>query len=274
MQSSEQINEVAKALAEAQAQMDHAAKARQNPAFKSRYADLASVMDACRPQLAAHQIAIVQTPAITMDPPTVTVDTRLVHASGQWIGCTLSALVKDAGPQTIGGAITYLRRYGLSSIAGIAPDDDDGNSSQPPQRYDRQERAPQPSAPANGNPKTTPQAAFAAVTSAYPSTATEARAIVDGPGDDEAKLLALRAIYQRETNAAKASKAQPRTAAEAKLVERARNLVAAIERDTDAGEQARQLVAEYGGLDAVGANDLGPLVSQLEGLYNHHTEAA
>lgn len=147
METSPQINEIAAALALAQSEMQHAIKDSENPAFKSggrvsRYADLASVIDACRPALAKNGIAIVQSPTVDVDAKVVVVVTTLAHKSGQWITSRLCASVADTRAQTIGSAITYLRRYSLAPLVSVAQDDDDGNRAsvtepyQPPTRYE------------------------------------------------------------------------------------------------------------------------------------------
>lgn len=140
--TSTDINEIAAALAKAQGAMDNASKDRSNPAFKSKYADLASVRDATSGPLSANGIAVLQAAATTAEG--VTVETRFVHTSGQWFACTVGAVPKAYDPQSIGSAITYLRRYGLMSMAGIAPEDDDGNAASgrddgPPRWQQREE---------------------------------------------------------------------------------------------------------------------------------------
>lgn len=152
---STEINEIAAALAKAQAAMDNASKDRTNPAFKSKYADMASVRDAVNGPLSSHGIAYVQAAATTADG--VTVETRLIHSSGQWLSSVLGAAPKGYDAQSIGSTITYLRRYGLMALTGIAPEDDDGNAgsgrqdgppawqSQPREQIARQEA---PKAPA------------------------------------------------------------------------------------------------------------------------------
>lgn len=136
--TSEQINEIAAALAKAQGLMDNAEKSRSNPAFKSKYADLASVRDAVIGPLSAAGIAVLQAPSTTAEG--VVVETRFVHASGQWLSCSVGATPRAYDPQSVGSAITYLRRYGLMALAGIAPEDDDGNAASvqapPPRRYE------------------------------------------------------------------------------------------------------------------------------------------
>ena len=134
--TSEHINEIAAALAKAQGSMDNASKDRSNPAFKSKYADLASVRDAVIGPLTAAGIAVIQAPSTTAEG--VVVETRFVHSSGQWLSCSVGATPRAYDPQSVGSAITYLRRYGLMALASIAPEDDDGNtaSGAPMQRHE------------------------------------------------------------------------------------------------------------------------------------------
>jgi len=128
MQTSDQINELASALAKAQAAMHGAAKSAENPFFKSKYADLAAVVEACREALTTNGIAVVQSP--TTDGPHVSLETWLIHSSGQFMAGTVTATAKDDSPQSVGSAVTYLRRYALQSFAGVAPEDDDAEAAQ------------------------------------------------------------------------------------------------------------------------------------------------
>lgn len=125
MMHSEQINEIAAAIAKAQGQIKGASKDASNPFFKSKYADLASVWDSCRSALSSNGLAVIQSPSAIGT--SVSVDTLLTHSSGQWIAGTVSVTAREDTPQAIGSAITYLRRYALQSFAGVAPEDDDGN---------------------------------------------------------------------------------------------------------------------------------------------------
>lgn len=129
MKHSEAINEIGAALAKAQKVMKGAKKDSANPFFKSKYADLASVSDACRDALSDNGIAVVQSPS-TCEDGRVNVETMLVHASGQWISETLSVKPKDDGAQAMGSVITYLRRYALAAFAGVAPEDDDAEAAE------------------------------------------------------------------------------------------------------------------------------------------------
>lgn len=129
MKHSEQINEIGASLALAQRQMKGAKKDAANPFFKSKYADLASVSAACMDALNESGIAVVQAPS-TMPDGAVSVETMLLHKSGQWMSETVTGKPKDDGPQALGSVITYLRRYSLAAFAGVAPEDDDAEAAE------------------------------------------------------------------------------------------------------------------------------------------------
>jgi len=132
MTRSESINELASALAKAQAVMTGAKKDSDNPFFKSHYADLASVRDACMPALNAHGLSVLQFPRLVSAGDhewLIEVETVLAHASGQFIADTLAVPVTKADAQGVGSAITYARRYALGAVAGVAAEDDDGESA-------------------------------------------------------------------------------------------------------------------------------------------------
>lgn len=124
---SETIAELTSALAKAQGEMKGADKDSVNPHYKQKYADLASVWDACREPLSKHGLSVIQLPVA--DHAQVCVTTLLAHTSGEHIGCELTMSAQQNTPQSIGSAITYARRYSLMAIAGIAPEDDDGNAA-------------------------------------------------------------------------------------------------------------------------------------------------
>jgi ERF superfamily len=127
MNTSESINEIAAAMAKAQAVIMNPIKTKTNPHFKSSYADLASGLDVIRPALSAHGIAIFQATEIVEDG--VILKTRLVHSTGQWIESTYP-VSKFAPHQQLGAALTYSKRQALFSLVGVCgDDDDDGNST-------------------------------------------------------------------------------------------------------------------------------------------------
>ena len=126
MRTSEQINELATALAAAQAEMKNATLNKVNPHFKSKYADLAMIRDTVTPALAKNGIAVVQ--GTDTEENTIVVFTRLIHKSGQWIESRFP--IPYDKPQAMGSGITYGRRYTLAAVTNIAAEeDDDGNAA-------------------------------------------------------------------------------------------------------------------------------------------------
>lgn len=129
---SESIAALAASLAKAQGEMEGAKKDSANPYFKSKYADLGSVWDAIRKPFSANGLAVMQFPRSTDGG--VEIETLLAHSSGEWVAETLMLPASKHDAQGLGSAITYARRYGLQSIAGVAPEDDDGNAAVAPIR--------------------------------------------------------------------------------------------------------------------------------------------
>jgi len=151
MITSAEIHELAAALAKAQGEIDSAKKDSTNPFFQSKYADLAAVRDAIRAPFFNHGLSVAQIPQTRFEgqPESyewtakrsgevrygvkvfceVVVVTRLMHASGQWLEGEVSAMLPNGDPQAVGSAITYLRRYALQAVAGVAAEDDDGEAT-------------------------------------------------------------------------------------------------------------------------------------------------
>ena len=121
---SDNIADLAIALAKAQSENGTVHKDAKNPFFKSNYASLAQVWETVRPALTANGLSVVQLPS--QDASGYYVESMLIHSSGQWIKCrTYMKPVKD-DPQGIGSLISYARRYALQSLVMVCPDDDDG----------------------------------------------------------------------------------------------------------------------------------------------------
>ena len=127
MNTSESIGKLAAALSKAQAAMTGAKKASNNPFFKSKYSDLSQVMEAISGPFADNELSFIQSPGF--DGTRITVTTRIMHSSGEWIEgeCVLPPTKNDA--QGYGSAITYAKRYGLQAMAGVPSVDDDGNGA-------------------------------------------------------------------------------------------------------------------------------------------------
>lgn len=126
MEMSAEVNELFAAMAKAQAVVRDAAK--DGKSNRNKYATLESVLVSVREAFGPHGLAVVQMPQDVEGG--VVVETMVVHSSGQWMRSSIAVGVKaDKGMstvQTMGSAITYLRRYTLMALAGIAPEDDDG----------------------------------------------------------------------------------------------------------------------------------------------------
>lgn len=127
MLRSDQIDLVSKALVKAQAKIKHAVKDSVNPHFKSKYSDLASVMDAIKEPFAENGLALMQ--PLSSDQDAVKCTTLILHESGQFIGSEMSMRPVRNDPQGLGSCATYLRRYMAAAAAAVASDDDDGNAA-------------------------------------------------------------------------------------------------------------------------------------------------
>lgn len=163
MKHSDELKNLAKALAKFQADIKDPARDKDNPYFKSKYVALDGLLDAVRPVLAANGLSFIQSPV--SNGQDMGVATLLMHDSGEWIESDpfmLHAVKND--PQAGGSAITYARRYSLSAVLGVAwDDDDDANMA----TKSHQSRSNAQNTPAKGNhtqagvkaPKTPPQQA-------------------------------------------------------------------------------------------------------------------
>lgn len=153
MNKSENIDELAKALAEVQARLKPAPFDAVNPYFKSKYASLGSVIDAAK-ILAEYGLSYSQMPV--SDGWTIGVENILMHESGQWISqiILIPMDVESKNPtQEAGKIITYARRYGLASMLGIYSDEDtDGNEPRSEQKQQRSEQKSGPAKPQSARP--------------------------------------------------------------------------------------------------------------------------
>jgi len=125
---SEDITELAKALCKVQSEDLFALTDKENPFFKSKYADLSSCWTVARKPLTENGLSVAQLMESTEDGTPVVV-TMLMHISGQWIKSSLVIKPDKPGPQALGSAITYGRRYAFCAIVGICPEDDDADSA-------------------------------------------------------------------------------------------------------------------------------------------------
>lgn len=165
MIKSESIAKLAASLVKAQREMSNAKKDAKNPFFKSVYADLNSVREAVTPALHDQGISVLQ--LNLHENGKNFVRTTLLHESGEYICSDTEIVVKEASnPQALGSAISYARRYGLSSMLSVGAQDDDGEggmgrqsftvskaSTAPAQTTATPAKSPNPFAPAPAAPK-------------------------------------------------------------------------------------------------------------------------
>jgi len=127
MNKSESIKNLAVAMCKAQGEMGGAHKGANNPFFKSKYADLGSVVEAVKEPFTNNGLSYVQFPI--EEGGRIGVETILMHDSGEWLSNSFTVQLSKQDAQGAGSAITYCRRYGLQAIAGIPSEDDDGNAA-------------------------------------------------------------------------------------------------------------------------------------------------
>lgn len=183
---SEQINELAAALAKAQSAFTHATKDSKNPHFGNRYADLASVWEAIRGPMTEAGLSVSQSTDIT-EHGNVVLFTTLLHSSGQWLRSRYPIMPVKSDPQGYGSALTYARRYCLAAIVGITQDDDDGNAGS-----GRPEAAPQ-AAKATAKRMSKPEAPPESKAAEKPAAALSA------PNDMEGRLLDYQSKIDEQT---------------------------------------------------------------------------
>jgi hypothetical protein len=125
MKTSTDTDKIVPAYIKAEHTVGSVKKTASNPHFKSKYANLEAVMEACSEALDKNGLAIWQ--SITEEGDRMI--TRLYHTSGQWMEGYTPLIIAKNDMQGLGSAYTYARRYGLMAIMGIAPEDDDGNAA-------------------------------------------------------------------------------------------------------------------------------------------------
>lgn len=196
MRSSEQVDALFAALAQCQGELSDPIKDKSNPAYKSKYADLAAVLQTIRPTLCKFGLGITQGVETAGDLSAVLVTTRLFHKSGQWIESTVSVPITKKDAQGLGSATSYGRRYGVNAIVSIAADDDDDGNAAVGLKKDKAQPREAQEAPAGD---------LTAVIAAF--------AEIKGP-EDKAKLMALIPAFNK-LSPAEQVKVQP-VAAEAR----------------------------------------------------------
>jgi hypothetical protein len=124
------IGQLAAALAAAQGEITPALKTSTNPHFKSKFADLTEVWEACRAALSKHKIAVMHCPQF--DSSGAWLETTMAHESGEWIMSRFPLLNNKGDMQGFGSSISYAKRYSLSAMVGVTSEDDDANAASTP----------------------------------------------------------------------------------------------------------------------------------------------
>ena len=147
IETSNEIKHISAALLKFQGAVEGVGKSSANPHFRSRYANLETVVDTARPELQAAGIVFMQSGGAIVE-GVMAMSTRLIHVeSGEWIQGTMDIALGKRDPQGVGSAQTYAQRYHLMAMLGLPPVDDDGegaldrNNSRPavqPQRFEEQ----------------------------------------------------------------------------------------------------------------------------------------
>jgi hypothetical protein len=184
------MKELATAMAKAQAEIKAALKDSKNPHFKSSYADLTSVWDACRTALTKNGLSVLQ--VTDFDANDVWLVTTLLHASGESISGRYPLRPQQQTPQGYGSSLTYARRYCLASIVGVVSDeDDDGNAAT--QRGNQEPPARQTPPP---KPNPVPAAkSYVDAAIRQIGTLTDATALNFWVEENKIKLERLRDVY-------------------------------------------------------------------------------
>ena len=141
MITSDSIANLTLALSIVQGKMTHAIKDSANPFFKSKYADLESVWDACRSLLSENGLAVMQFPGdinfvqLEKENGDINIATKMSlttiisHKSGEFMSQEMSVPVTKPDAQGAGSALTYMRRYALAAVVGVVQADDDANAA-------------------------------------------------------------------------------------------------------------------------------------------------
>ena len=184
-----EMDKIAPAFIKAKQAFGPVLKTKNNPAFKSKYANLEACLDAVDDACLSAGIALYQ--ETFEDASGVTVETVFLHESGQSLRCgKLHVPAAKQDPQGYGSALSYARRYSLLAACGIAAEDDDGNAASQPRQPAAQEK---PAAPAKRDPDTSPEARAKRIRASVASGDAEgaAAALASRPEDELNAVWAL-----------------------------------------------------------------------------------
>lgn len=136
------IGQLVDALAKARKVFKPVVKESVNPFFKSKYADLAAVIEATKDGLSDNSLVVIQPPVYGRD-GAVQIITLLAHSSGEWIKSILDMPVSKTDAQGVGSAITYGRRYAYSATVNVASEEDDDANAAVSKPFKKAEKPPE-----------------------------------------------------------------------------------------------------------------------------------
>lgn len=125
---SDSVAALAAAFSKFQGELESAIKDANNPHFRSKYADLASIREAIKEPLAKNGLSVTQLP-MPGEKGTLRLRSVLLHSSGEWIASEMEMPLAKVDPQGYGSALTYARRYSLAALLGVVQDDDDAEGA-------------------------------------------------------------------------------------------------------------------------------------------------
>lgn len=131
---SAQMDAFLKSFITVQKRIGKAAKLAYNSHLGNKYVTLEAVWDVIHEAIGDEPLAVFQNAVTNVEAGIVSVETTLMHESGQWMSNTMTAKPQHIGPQGVGAAVTYLRRYGLSTMFGIVADSDTDGEVRPGNR--------------------------------------------------------------------------------------------------------------------------------------------
>lgn len=140
MIQSENITELLASLVELQSELPTMPKNK--TAYNYKYTDLDTIVQTVKPLLKKYNLAYMQSVGgLTAD--AITLTTRLFNSKGEYIEDTVVLPViasqKNNSAQTLGMAITYMRRYTLCAMLGITSDEDVDACNSEPKQEQKQE---------------------------------------------------------------------------------------------------------------------------------------
>lgn len=186
-ETSADVAELFKALIAFQGECQGPKKTSTNPHFKSKYADLETVVETLMPVMQKHGLGYTQFPCSEGD--NVGVTTMVFHSSGQWMRSSYVVPLQKKDAQTAVAAVTYCRRTSLMAAAGLSAEDDDGNTAS-------QKPEPRKGGEQRQSPIATTAGAHSKPMVSAKDAATHSISIDDEPVDD-AQREEIKSLFKR-----------------------------------------------------------------------------